>query len=159
MPESPAYLARDRAAYVGGHSFVLLIGVLALTAALAFFHDPNAAVYVVMRHAGVAFQWLMFIALGAGGVAVIAGLWMLHLQVEAAGHMLIFFGLVSSGLMTALSTPVNFSWWLSAFTVAFTAVCIVFRLWALVQATRLAAEIHAELEAAEKTIRRPDDEV
>ena len=153
MPDSPAYLARDRAAYVGSHSFVLLIGVLALSAALAFFHDPNGAAYVATRHAGVAFQWLTFIALGIGGVAVIAGLWLLHLRVEAFGHMMICAGLVASGVMTAISTPVSFTWALSLFTVVFTGICIVFRLWALVQASRLATEIHGEMNSARETMK------
>lgn len=161
MPDSPAYLARDRAAYIGSHSFVLLIGVLALAASVAFLHDPNAPAYVTTRHAGLAVQWITFAGLGAGGLCVTLGLVLLYLPAEAVGHVLLCASLLLNGVMQAISTPFGFDWMIAAFSVVFTVICILFRLWAIVQAARMTTEIHEELEAArtaaEQAARDPDE--
>lgn len=137
MPDTPGFLERNRLAYVGSHSFVLLIGVLAITSAVTFFHDPNGLAFQASAHvAGPVFQWLCYVLLAAGGVAVIVGLVFLWLPVEAVGHTLICTGIGMTGVLIAGTSTFGFGLVLGEFVVVFTVVCILFRLWALFTAIR-----------------------
>lgn len=134
MPDTPAFLKHDRVAYVGSHSFVLLIGVLALTGAATFFHNPHAPAYeATALSPGHYFQSVAYALLGAGGLCVIIGLVLLSLPTEAAGHSLIVTGVVMNGILLARVATLSFDSATALFTIVFTVVCILFRLWALFQ--------------------------
>lgn len=154
MPDSPAYLARDRVAYVGGHSFVLLVGVLALTTATAFFYDPSAPQYrATAITSGQYLQWVSYGMLWLGGIAVIVGLVSLWLVVEGVGHAFIATGIMANGLMALRIADFGFLTVLTVITVVVTIGCIGFRLWALLQATRLAAQVHDEMDSARRAMK------
>lgn len=138
MPNSPSFLARDRVAYVGSHSFVLLIGALAFLGAVGFFHEPDSPVYKsVAITNGQYFQWAAYILLAVGGICVIVGLVGLYLTVEAAGHTLISTGVLMNGLMQARISSFNFTTVLTELSFVITVICILFRLWALFEAISL----------------------
>lgn len=141
MPNSPAFLARDRVAYVGSHSFVLLIGLLAFLSSVTFFYDHDSPVYKATAvSSGQYFQWVAYILLALGGIAVIVGLVGLFLSIEAAGHTLISTGVLLNGLMQARVSSFNFVTVITELTFVITVVCILFRLWALFEAISLNEE-------------------
>jgi hypothetical protein len=134
VPNTPEYLAHARLAYVGRHSFVLLIGALAVISAISFYHNPDAPQYLATRHSGPGVQWTAYSMLGVGGLVVIVGLVTLQLALEAAGHILICSGLILNGVGVLYRATLGFDTTTAIITLVIAVGCIAYRIWALFQA-------------------------
>jgi hypothetical protein len=140
MPNTPAFLKRDRLAYVGSHSFVLLIGFVALCSGVTFWADPNAPQYAATNLLDPPiFQYIWSSLFLIGGILICYGLIALSLRIEAAGHTSIATAILMEALM--LVSHLDYSTltaWITILTLIATFIAIMFRLWALFEAINIA---------------------
>lgn len=140
MPNTPAFLKRDRLAYVGSHSFVLLIGFIALCSGLAFLVEPNAPQFAATNLLNPPiFEYIWSILFLIGGIAICYGLVALNLRIEATGHTCIATAIVIEGIMMSRILDYgSFAGWVTLLTFIATFIAIMFRLWALFEAINIA---------------------